>query len=349
MENNSVCWRSPSNIALVKYWGKLPDQIPMNASLSLTLSKSYTETKITWKALKGNTFLSKHQFIFEGQSKPDFEKKVFSFLDSLEEQFTWLKNISLTIESSNTFPHSSGIASSASAMSALALCLMDIHQQMNGNNLSSCEFHEQASIISRKGSGSASRSVYPFSSIWGKVNGITNSSNEYAIDWSREIHDDFKSMQDWIFIVNKNVKSVSSSAGHSLMENHPYREHRITQAEKNIQELIQAMQNNDCEKFIQIVEEEALSLHGLMMSSRPGYILLAPESLILINKIREFRMESKEVVTFSIDAGPNIHLLFLKKSEHKVRSWIQSEFPQYLNSGNIIYDHVGSGPEKILE
>ena len=109
-------WRSPSNIALVKYWGKRPVQIPENPSLSFTLSSSHTDTRLEY-ALQDSGRL-KMDFLFEGKVNPAFEKRVRGYLESMVSYLPFLEKLELNISSSNSFPHSSGIASSASAMSA---------------------------------------------------------------------------------------------------------------------------------------------------------------------------------------------------------------------------------------
>ena len=150
-----VEWNSPSNIALVKYWGKKQNQIPQNPSISFTLSKCYTNTVVEFQPKK-NTQNEIH-FKFEGKENQVFEEKVNTFIKSIDKYFGFLKNHDLYINSKNNFPHSSGIASSASSMSALASCLVDIESQItsNDNNFNL----RKKSFISRLGSGSASRSI----------------------------------------------------------------------------------------------------------------------------------------------------------------------------------------------
>lgn len=128
------------------------------------------------------------------------------------------------------------------------------------------------------------------------------------------------------------------------MENHVFRNSRIEQANENILKIIHAIKNNDWELFIDVCEEEALTLHGLMMSSRPSYILLAPDSLKIIQSIKQFRKENNIPVTFTIDAGPNIHMLFDKKYEKQVQEFCESEWSEYLLQGKILKDQMGEGP-----
>ena len=160
-----VEWNSPSNIALVKYWGKKQNQIPQNPSISFTLSKCYTNTVVEFKP-KINTQNEIH-FTFDGKENQDFEKKVNTFIKSIDKYFGFLKNHDLYINSKNNFPHSSGIASSASSMSALASCLVDIESQITNNDNS---FNlKKKSFISRLGSGSASRSIEGPVTLWGET------------------------------------------------------------------------------------------------------------------------------------------------------------------------------------
>ena len=232
-----VQWTSPSNIALVKYWGKHGRQLPSNPSISLTLSKAVSETAVKY-AYKKNTGHPKRSFTFEGQAKPSFEKKVLDYLDSIADVFPLVQHLDLEIDSSNTFPHSSGIASSASSMSALAMCLVDLASQIQGAD--KLDF-ERASLLARLGSGSASRSIYGPVAIWGDNDVIKTSSNLFAIPYLDGIDPIFNSYHDDILIISKSEKSVSSRAGHALMENNPYALNRFEQAHRHLSEIIQAL------------------------------------------------------------------------------------------------------------
>lgn len=125
-------WKSPSNIALVKYWGKYGEQMPANPSISFTLDNANTETQFKVLDSKQTEGIELN-FLFEGQKNLVFEEKLKPFLQKASRDFDWLNRYALEIHSSNNFPHSSGIASSASAYSALALCLCSLHEQMTKN------------------------------------------------------------------------------------------------------------------------------------------------------------------------------------------------------------------------
>ena len=149
-----VSWKAPSNIALIKYWGKHGNQLPRNASFSFTLDTAYTETTIHYTAKQNDDKAIAIKFLFEGKEHPKFTEKIEQFLKSIVPFFPFLPHLSLTIHSHNSFPHSTGIASSASSMAALALCLTSIENELDGG-LSPALFFEKASKIARLGSGSA--------------------------------------------------------------------------------------------------------------------------------------------------------------------------------------------------
>ena len=168
------------------------------------------------------------QVSYDGVPKQSFEPKIKTFFSLVEERFPWLSKASVTIDSHNTFPHGAGIASSASAMSALSLCLMDIHDQIHGGIVpQNSEWWQTASEVARLGSGSACRSVYPVASIWGQTPNAPESSDFFGIPWEHEIAPVFKDYRDTILIVSTAEKSVSSTAGHRLMEGLSYAEARF--------------------------------------------------------------------------------------------------------------------------
>lgn len=345
IRKGEIAWRAPSNLAIIKYWGKHGRQLPRNASISLTLSTANTAMEIAWQIQdesKGLTI----DFLFEGLKKPDFAAKINKFLLSIQDEFTFLKGIHLSIESSNSFPHSSGIASSASSMAALALCLCSIEQELTDGSLNETDFYKKASHIARLGSGSASRSLYPDLASWGGHKDIDDSSNEYASPFV-EAADVFKTMHDDILIVSSKVKSVSSTAGHQLMEGNPYSDSRYQQANDRLSKLLIALKAGDVMTFGKIAEDEALTLHGMMMCSDPSYILMEPNTIEMINRIRTYRDETGVPVYFSLDAGPNIHLLYPHEVAPMVDLFIQEELRELCVEGRIIRDQVGNGPERM--
>lgn len=342
-KTGQVCWKSPSNIALVKYWGKFGRQYPSNPSISLTLSNAHTITNIKYRYHE-NDIGGQVKFKFEGKEKPAFREKIEKFLNSIHDVLPILKHLDLDIESENSFPHSSGIASSASSMSALALCLLSIESKILG--LPGVDLRK-ASVISRLGSGSACRSVYGPIAIWGQANSISTSSNDYAIPYTEDIDPVFNSFHDDILIVSSREKAVSSRAGHALMNNNPYASARFDQAKENLALIIKAMQEGNLETFGKILEGEALTLHALMMASDPPYILMEKNTLEIIRLIQAYRSETNLPLYFTLDAGPNIHLLYPDEIKQELATF-EKDLLNYCDNGLIIRDQVGPGPQQLI-
>jgi len=340
-------WESPSNIAIIKYWGKHSKQLPRNSSVSFTLSTAATRTFVTIKD-ENETGKVDLDFVFNGKANLTFSARVEKFLNSIcDEYLPFLKKYSIHVDTSNSFPHSSGIASSASGMSALALCLCDLENQLKGKIEFDDDFFRKASEVSRLGSGSACRSIYPEMAVWGQHEDILDASDEYGISIGHHIHPVFKSFHDDILIISAGEKSVSSTAGHNLMEGNPFAPVRYKQANQRMRSLISALKHGNISEFGKIAEDEAMTLHALMMCSDPSYILMEEGTLSVIKKIKHFREQTSIPVFFTLDAGPNVHVLYPDEFENQVNTFIQDELKPYCNEGRIIRDKVGTGPEKI--
>lgn len=335
-ESGEISAKSPSNIALVKYWGKKPIQIPTNPSISFTLTNCFTKTTISFKKSKDFAF----NFTVKGEAKPSFVPKIESFLERIKEWCPYIFSYKLEIDTENTFPHSSGIASSASGFSALALAIVELEQKITG--ISYENKYLKASFLSRLGSGSASRSLYGPAAIWGQHKNIPTSSDQYAIAHN-DFHESFKNYQDTILLIDKGTKKVSSTVGHELMHNHPFSKQRFSQANSNLESMINVLKSGDLDKFISISESEALTLHAMMMTSNPYFILMKQGTLSTIEKIWSFRSDSKIPLSFTLDAGANVHLLYPLAYKQQVLDFIDSELIVFCQNQQYIRDEVGSG------
>ncbi|HOK50426.1 MAG TPA: diphosphomevalonate decarboxylase [Bacteroidales bacterium] len=347
MRSFRVKWKSPANIALVKYWGKNGHQLPANASLSMTLSEAFATTEVTFSPLKneGGPVVT---FTFENNTNEIFQQRIERYLQYLKEnEMPFLQHYRLDIQSQNSFPHSAGIASSAAFMSSLALCLCSVEEQLyEGIGYS---FFERASYIARLGSGSAARSVYGGYVSWGRSKHVPHSSDEYASPVNKTVHPSFMHYVDTILIVSEKPKAVSSSAGHRLMNDHPFQLARYRQAALHHEELLRCLLCEDRQRFVEIVENEALQLHALMMTSHPSYILMEPATLFVIQQIRQFRSETGIPVCFTLDAGPNIHVLYAKDESVAVENFINNQIiPSIAQPVRVMYDRLGNGPEQLF-
>ncbi len=341
----SFTWSAPSNIALVKYWGKKENQIPANPSISFTLNNCKTITKLDFIKIDWTDDYS-FNLLFEGKHKEEFKPKILKFFQRVEKYLPFLKEYHFDIATENTFPHSSGIASSASGMAALAMNLMSLERELNPE-MTDEYFYQKASFLARLGSGSACRSVKGNIVIWGDHNEVAGSSDLFGIPLADEVHPVFRSYQDTILLVDKGEKQVSSTVGHDLMHGHPFSQQRFEQAHENLSAIKIALVEGNVDVFMNIVESEALTLHAMMMTSQPYFILMKPNTLEIINSIWRFRAETKTPVCFTLDAGANVHVLYPENVAGKVLEFIKNELLGYCQNSQYICDAIGGGAAKL--
>jgi len=300
---------APSNIALVKYWGKYGVQLPMNPSISFTLNKSQTQTTVYLTALDKISDKVSFKFYLDQKHQADFEPKIAGFFKKIKKFVPFITYFNWKIYSSNSFPHSSGIASSASGFAALSKIIVDLEKQLYPPKTETY-YAYKTSFLARLGSGSASRSTAHPVMIWGHHPDIKQTSDLYAIVPDFEIHPIFKTYKDSIILVEKGQKKVSSTVGHTLMNTHPFKNIRKQHAYERVLQMTRYLKSGDLENFIKLTEAEALELHALMMTSSPNYILMQPDTLKIIHNIRNFRKKTGLPLCFTLDAGANVHVLY---------------------------------------
>lgn len=335
ISNQKVTESCPSNIALIKYWGKYENQIPANPSISYTLNLCKTNTELEFVA---NEQFSVQTFL-AGNEEVKFGEKIEKYFKTIEQYLPWILKGKYIIKTENTFPHSSGIASSASGFGAIAKCLMALDQSFSGQTDESFSL-KKASFLARLGSGSACRSLYDGLVVWGKTEEVSGSSDLFAVRYpNEEVHDVFRSFNDWVLLIHEGEKSVSSTVGHGLMNTNPYAERRFQEAHENFASIKTILKEGDMNAFIKLVEHEALTLHAMMMMSEPAFILMQAGTLAVINKIWEFRKETNLPLFFTLDAGANVHLLFpSNKDEDKISAFIIKELVQHTQNKGVVKD-----------
>src|SRR5690606_32909703 len=205
---------------------KYDDQIPANPSISYTLNHCKTNTTMEFLAdepFSVQTFLA-------GNEETKFAGKIEKYFRTIEQYLPWILQGKYIITTENTFPHSSGIASSASGFGAIAKCLIDLDEQFSAPH--DCDFKlKKASFLARLGSGSAGRSLYDGLVVWGKTDEVAGSSDLFAVPYpENDVHSVFRSFNDWVLLIHEGEKSVSSTVGHSLMNTNPYAERRFQEA-----------------------------------------------------------------------------------------------------------------------
>jgi diphosphomevalonate decarboxylase len=230
-------------------------------------------------------------------------------------------------------------------MAALAVNLMSLEKELNPA-ITDEYFYKKASFLARLGSGSACRSIKGNVVIWGEHAETTGSSNLFGFTFEGT-HDVFKNYQDTILLVDKGEKQVSSTVGHDLMHWHPFAEQRFAQAHANLSKMKETLIAGDLNTFIKITESEALTLHAMMMTSMPYFILMKPNTLEIINRIWKFRAETGIPVCFTLDAGANVHVLYPENVSNEVLDFIKNELVGYCQNSQYICDEIGTGAVKI--
>lgn len=336
ISNQLVSASCPSNIALIKYWGKYENQIPANPSISYTLNHCRTNT--TMEFFAGEDFSV--QTFLAGNEEKKFAEKIEKYFKNIQQYLPWILKGKYIIKTENTFPHSSGIASSASGFGAIAKCLMNLDEIFNSNNQQPEFTNQKASFLARLGSGSACRSLYEGLVVWGKTEEVEGSSDLFAVPYNNdEIHPIFRNFNDWVLLIHEGQKAVSSTVGHGLMNTNPYAERRFQEAHENFTKLKTILSSGDMEGFIKLVEHEALTLHAMMMMSDPAFILMKTGTLEVINKIWEFRKITGLALFFTLDAGANVHLLFPNDIDNdRITDFIQTELIPLTQKGGVVKD-----------
>ncbi|MFC3161148.1 diphosphomevalonate decarboxylase [Chryseobacterium arachidis] len=334
ISNQTVSESCPSNIALIKYWGKYDNQIPANPSISYTLNHCKTNTTIEFLAeepFSVQTFLAENEEV-------KFAEKIEKYFNTIEQYLPWILQGKYIIRTENTFPHSSGIASSASGFGAIAKCLMKLDEAFSGQ-ISEEDSLRKASFLARLGSGSACRSLYNGLVVWGESQ-VRGSSDLFAAKYpDDEIHDIFKDFNDWVLLIHEGQKNVSSTVGHGLMNTNPYADRRFQEARENFGPMKEILASGDLQSFIKLVEHEALTLHAMMMMSDPAFILMKTGTLEVINKIWDFRRQTGLPLFFTLDAGANVHLLFPNDgSEENIKAFIETELLQHTQNNGVVKD-----------
>jgi len=337
-KKGSVTWRCPSNIELIKYWGKYEELLPYNPSLSLTLTNAYTETKIDYTISDKPSV----KYILDGIYKPEMTQLITAYINKLNPYFSYLPVLKLVIHSYNSFPQLSGTIISSSEVGSLALCLCTIEEELTGQKAESEFFFRKASFIARLGSGCAARSIYGGSVLWGTLPKINESSELYGIH-----------LGPLPFLEDLNVATMIVSSSNEpdtplfryiKLQFYNVASCRYEHATMHILRLLDIIKRKDYFAFCGLVESEALILHRMVLSSSVYGIFFHPETLNIISKVRSFRKKSGIPFCFTIDAAPNIHILYPNQFREIVINFIRDTLLPDCESQQWLDDKVGIGP-----
>jgi len=317
---------APSNIALIKYWGTrdLAATLPFNPSFSMTLRECVTRTtaEIAEHAEADEILVRTPGGGLETAGET-FADGVVRHLDRLR---GWAGvSDRFRVATENSFPMGAGLASSASGFAALALAVVESLERDVTPEMASC-------LARQSGSGSAARSVMGGYVEWPAADREDGSATQVfaAEHWD---------LRDVVAILDTTEKRVSSRAGHKLAETSPYFEHRLEQLPQRLAEVRQAVAERDFARLAPIVEEEAIDLHLIAMSSRPPVFYWLPGSLSVLALARDLRASGVEVCS-TMDAGANVHLICTGAAEDRVVAALR----ELGEVQDVIRDGVGEGP-----
>ena len=300
--------RAHANIALIKYWGKSDEElsIPINSSLSLTLDAFFTETEVEFR-----DGILNDEFYLNGLEDLETLPKVSKFLDL----FRNIQGIDkrAIVKSYNHVPTAAGLASSASGFAALAAAA----NRASGLNCGNREL----STFARKGSGSATRSIYGGIVEWEK-----GWSDETS--FAREIDS-----ADWdigmvIVVVNSSKKKITSREGmKSTVESSPLYSSWADESHKDMIMIKEAIAKRDFEKMGMITERNALRMHATMLGANPPIIYFEPKSILVMQIVNEIR-ESGIPCYFTMDAGPNVKILCRLSQSEIIKKRLLEDFSE---------------------
>ncbi len=324
---NSGKARAHTNIALIKYWGKADETyiIPMNNSLSVTLDRFYTETKVTF-----DERYDKDTLILNGEVVAENEAvKISKFMDIVRELGG--TSAHAYIESENYVPTAAGLASSASAYAALAAaCDKALNLGLTGKALSR---------LARRGSGSASRSIYGGFVEWEK-------GHDDATSYSFPVEaDNWENDLAMIFVViNNKSKKVSSRAGMSLTrDTSRFYQYWLDHVDEDITAVKHAINQKDFKQLGEVIEANGLRMHATNLGAQPPFTYMVDDSYLVMDIVHQCR-EAGYPCYFTMDAGPNVKILVEKKNQQAV---IDALYKSFDEAQIIASDIISTGVEII--
>jgi len=275
------------NIAFIKYWGNRDEalRIPLNSSLSMNLDALSTTTSVEFRA-----DLQQDDLVIDGlNASPDAVQRVSAFLDIIRASMQE-KDLKAIVISQNNFPSkAAGLDLDEAALSRLA----------------------------RRGSGSASRSIPDGFVEWQAGN---SDENSYAFSIAPADH---WQLVDLIAVVSRAHKPVGSSTGHLLAATSPIQNARVSDCQRRLEICRRAILKKDFSTFAEIVELDSNLLHAVMMTSSPNLLYWEPPTIAIMKKVLEWRLQGLRVC-YTIDAGPNVHLLCQVEDAPSIEKLLQA-------------------------
>ena len=316
--------KAHTNIALIKYWGKRDEEkiLPMNNSLSLTLDGFYTTTTVTFKEeLEKDAFVLNEQVV-TGEAY----NRVTNYLDLIR-NLAGKSNLYAEVYSVNAVPTAAGFASSASGFAALAAAAT----RAIGLNVN----EQELSKITRQGSGSACRSIYGGFAEWVKGEKL-DGSDSYAVPI---VPKEYWDVRVAAVVLNAEEKNVSSRVGMKrTVDTSVFYQGWLDSISYDLQEIKAGIQDRDFEKVGQIAEANCLKMHATTLGANPPFTYWQDSTLYIMQTVQKMR-EAGIPVYFTIDAGPNVKVLYLPEHEKLVEETLK----QANGVADVILSRAGEG------
>ncbi|RDW16019.1 diphosphomevalonate decarboxylase [Oceanobacillus arenosus] len=301
--------KAHTNIALIKYWGKRDQALilPTNNSLSLTLDGFYTTTTVDF-----HDALTQDVFMLNGQAVTgEAYQRVTKFLDLIR-NLSGKTDLYANIGSINEVPTAAGFASSASGFAALAAA----GAKAIGLNLSDPEL----SRLTRQGSGSACRSIYGGFAEW-EMGEKEDGTDSYAVPIAPREYWDIRVAA---VVLSSTMKKVSSRAGMKrTVETSPFYSGWIDSIPNDLNGIKVGIQEKDFEKVGAISEANCLKMHATTLGANPPFTYWHDTTLRVMHTVQEMRANGIPAY-FTIDAGPNVKVLYLPEDEARVEETLRN-------------------------
>ena len=310
---------APSNLAFIKYWGKIDDNLnlPANGSISMNLSGLFTTTTVDF-----DSRYKSDSVIIDGRKDEKEKRRVISHLDRIRKSAKI--NFKARVVSQSNFPSSTGLSSSASGFAALTLSA----SCAAGLKLT----EKELSTLARLASGSACRSIPGGFVEWrtGKTSNHSVAFSLYPPNWWDII--------DVVLVLSDSKKDIPTTEGQKLAFSSPFFTNRLERMESKIKKLKKSLTEKDFSVFGTLVENEALELHAVMLTSTPSLIYLHPETLFFMKEVVKWRKEGLEAY-FSLNTGQALHILCQSNNLARVKL----KLADFHNIKKIIISRPGVG------
>lgn len=299
MSTHTVTAISHPNIAFIKYWGNRDNhlRLPSNSSISMNLDGLFTHTTVSFQPSLpfDELIINGHEIVGKGLDR-------ISYILDLIREMAGIK-MNAEVMSENNFPAGAGIASSAAAFAALALA---------GSKAAGLDLSEpELSVLARRGSGSASRSI-PAGFVEWKMGEAESDSYAFSIapveHWN---------LVDCVAIVSSTHKKTGSTEGHAIAGTSPLQNARVADAPHRLEICRNAILNKDFEAFANIIEHDSDMMHSVMMTSNPPLMYWQSATVEIFHLVREWRAGGLPV-GYTVDAGANVHVICLGEYAREV-------------------------------